>query len=332
MVTANFAGTERYVCEVARTQAALGHEVHVLGGDPLQMQGWLGAAQWHDGESLRRALQGLVTLGRLDVVHTHLTAAELVGTLSKARHHGSVVSTRHIAAPRGSSRLGRVARPVARWGIDTEIAISHHVDARCGPGPRTVLHNGVQSSDAVYASGARTVVLLQRLEREKDTTTALKAWARSGLADRGWRLLVAGDGSERAALRALASELTPTSVEFLGHVGDVGDVESLLAGTSLLLASATSEPLGLTVLEAMARGIPVVASAAGGHLETLGAQYPYFFEPGDADGAATVLAAAAEGQDRREQLSRELRARQRSSFSLDGHVQALLRLYADRPA
>ena len=329
VVTGNFAGTERYVSEVARTQAALGHQVHVVGGDPLQMQGWLGTAQWHAGAGVRPALAGLAALGRLDVVHAHLTAAELVATLGKPRHRAKVLSTRHIAAPRGSSVLGRAARPLVRWGVDTEIAISRHVDAACGPGRRTVLHNGVEASAAPYAGDAKTVLLLQRLEPEKDTATALRAWARSGLAELGWHLLVAGDGSQRQMLTALVAELGATSVEFLGHVQDVA---ALLARTALLLAPATSEPLGLTVLEAMARGIPVVASAAGGHLETLGEHYPYVFAPGDPAGAAAVLALAAGESARREQLSDQLRARQQASFALPGHVEALLGLYGDRPA
>ena len=329
VVTGNFAGTERYVSEVARTQAALGHEVHVVGGDPGQMDRLLGAATWHPGAGVRPALASLAALGRLDVVHAHLTAAELVATVGKPRHRAKVLSTRHIAAPRGSSVPGRAARPLVRWGVDAEIAISRHVDLCCGPGRRTVLHNGVASSEVPYAIDAQTVLLLQRLEPEKDTATALRAWARSGLADRGWRLLIAGDGSERPRLTALTAELDAMSVEFLGHVRDV---PALLAGTGLLLAPATSEPLGLTVLEAMAGGIPVVASAAGGHLETLGERYPYVFAPGDADGAATVLALAAGEPARREELSGELRARQRAQFALAGHVAALLRLYAGSPA
>ena len=329
VVTENFAGTERYVSEVARVQAALGHQVHVVGGDPAQLPDWLGTAHWHRGGALGQALRSLAGLGRLDVVHAHLTAADLVATVGKPRHRGRVVSTRHIAAARGSSRLGRAARPLLRRGIDTEIAISRHVDARCEPGRRTVLLNGVEPASTAYAGAARTVTLLQRLEPEKDTATALRAWARSGLAGAGWRLLVAGEGSQRAALEALVTELGGAGVEFLGQVRDV---DALLSQTAVLLAPATSEPLGLTVLEAMARGIPVVASEAGGHLETLGADYPYFFAPGDAAGAARVLAGAAGDEQARGRLSGLLRERQRSSFTLAGHVEALLRLYADSPA
>ena len=63
-----------------------------------------------------------------------------------------------------------------------------------------------------------------------------------------------------------------------------------LANAGVLLAPARSEPFGLAVVEAMAAGVPVAASAAGGHLETVGRLAgPALFPPRDHVAAASAL-------------------------------------------
>ena len=102
-------------------------------------------------------------------------------------------------------------------------------------------------------------------------------WAKSRLADGGWRLLIAGSGSLETPLRELAKALgVEDCVSFLGHVADT---DSLLRDAAVLLAPAPAEPFGLSVAEAMAFGVPVVAARGGAHPETLGPDGRYF-EPG----------------------------------------------------
>jgi glycosyltransferase involved in cell wall biosynthesis len=108
------------------------------------------------------------------------------------------------------------------------------------------------------------VLVLQRLEPEKDTLTALRAWRASQLADDGWSMRVVGEGSERALLEAITASEGISSVTFVGWATSAEDE---LANAAILLAPAVAEPFGLAVVEALMAGIPVVASAAGGHLE-----------------------------------------------------------------
>src|SRR4051794_1252032 len=77
VVTDSFAGTERYVCEVARRQAERGHDVVVIGGSPDRMPGELADVRWHAAASVGTAVRALLTGGRRDVVHTHLSAADV---------------------------------------------------------------------------------------------------------------------------------------------------------------------------------------------------------------------------------------------------------------
>lgn len=329
VVTTSFAGTERYVCEVARRQAERGHDVSVIGGSGDQMPADLGAAAWRPAGTVPAAVSGLLRGGRRDVVHAHLSLAELGAVLTRPVHRATVVATRHIAAHRGSSRLGRLAVPVIERGVDLEIAVSEHVAQASERAPHVVLPHGVASSDVPYDPASRRIVLLQRLSVDKDTGTALRAWGGSGLADRGWTLDVAGDGEQRPVMERLARVLDLRGVRFLGHVRDA---DAVLSGAALLLAPTAGEALGLSVLEAMARGVPVVASASGGHLETLPPDWRWAFPAGDVDAAAAALRDLASDDAERAAVSAQLRARQREHFDVERHVDALVALYVSNPA
>lgn len=109
-----------------------------------------------------------------------------------------------------------------------------------------------------------------RLRREKGVDLLLVAFAQ--IVDRrpDAELTILGDGPDRSALEFLAHQLgLGTAVRFTGWV-DFDRVELELARTWALVApSLWAEPLGLSVLEAVVRGVPVVASAAGGFEETV---------------------------------------------------------------
>src|SRR6185436_15669845 len=120
------------------------------------------------------------------------------------------------------------------------------------------------------------------------TDVAVRAFAASGLANDGWRLTIAGDGALRGELEDLAASLRlGGAAEFLGHRRDMWE---LMRSTGVLLAPRTDEAFGLSVVEAMARGLPVVAAGSGAHLETVGsAPGAALFIPGDSDDAAHLL-------------------------------------------
>jgi glycosyltransferase involved in cell wall biosynthesis len=282
----SFAGVERYICDVSNELVLRGWAVHVIGGDPGRMRRELGTAVSFlpaaSTGGLLLALRGLRREG--GVWHAHMTAAETAGVLGALPRGPALVSTRHFAGPRGDRGPVRLAGRLVRSRLATQISISRFVADAIGE-DSVVLPNAVR--DALPSTlSRRRVLVLQRLQPEKDTTTALEAWARSAGPTSGWTLTVAGRGEERPALEARTDELgVSDSVEFVGFVDDPA---ALRQESSVFLATARAEPFGLSVVEAMAQGLPVVASDSGAHRETV-ADAGALFPPGDPAACAAAL-------------------------------------------
>lgn len=124
----------------------------------------------------------------------------------------------------------------------------------------------------VNFSGKRKYFLtLNRLVRGKGTEVAVAACSKLNLP-----LKVAGMGQEINNLKKIAGE----SIEFLGEVTDKDRIK-LLSEAKALLACSEDEDFGITAVEAMAGGTPVIAARAGGYLETvIEGKTGQFYTPG----------------------------------------------------
>ncbi|GAB3603030.1 hypothetical protein GCM10027411_12210 [Microbacterium aureliae] len=324
-----FSGVERYVVQLATAQAQAGHTVTVIGGDPHRMRDALKTSgiPHHPARTTLQVARALRVAGRgVDVVNTHMTAAELGARLAFgwSRRRPTVVSTRHFARRRG--RIGPIAldalvTPV----IDAEIAISSAV-ASATATRTTVVPTGLPDHTPPPRARAAVVLMAQRLQPEKAGDTGILGFAASGLADEGWRLRIAGDGAERERLEALVRRVgLAGSVDFLGYREDV---PQLMTSSSMLLAPCPVEGLGLTVLEAMQAGLPVVAARGGGHVELLDGLSPHaLFAPGDPDSAGAALRALAHDPAGRARYAVAAQARRREAYSLDALVEGTSAAY-----
>lgn len=321
-----FAGVEQYVLRSALALHAAGCRVTVVGGGDRTMGAALGQAgvDWHAGSTPAAAYRALRRIRDGDVLVTHMTSADIAGAVAGRVARTPVISVRHFAAPRGGNPVNRiVARIAGRW-IAAQIAISRFV-ADSVEGDSVVVPTGVADvPDVDDRSRERMVLVVQRLEAEKRTDVAIRAWAAAGPPP-GWRLVVVGTGSEEEALRRLAGELgVAASVDFVGFRDDV---DAWLARASILVAPTAREGLGIAVLEAMASGLPVVASAAGGHLETVGpVADAALFGVDDVADAARRLRDLIGDPSRRLAYGRALRLRQREGFGLDAQTGSTLRV------
>ncbi|PWJ26144.1 glycosyltransferase involved in cell wall biosynthesis [Branchiibius hedensis] len=317
-----FAGVEAHILALAPALVALGVDVRVIGGDPARLAQPLSTfgIQHSPAASVRDVTRQTAGLRRWkpDLIHAHMTAAEcgVLGACPVLR--APLVSTRHFAELRGAgTRWERAYRLLDHTA--TQVSVSHAVAAAIDT-PSTVIHPGV-TAPPPDRERTKTVLIAQRLELEKDTRTGIEAFTRSGLADRGWRLLIAGGGADEAALRALPDH----AIEILGYRTDVRE---LLAQASIFLATSPSEHFGISVVEAMAAGTPVVATNRAGHLETAGAVSPEtLFPPGDSVAAATILADLAEDSRRRADLGEALRADYLSRFTVEECARRHVALY-----
>jgi alpha-1,6-mannosyltransferase len=156
-------------------------------------------------------------------------------------------------------------REFVRIGAQNVVRAPLGVDLRrCRPGRRSTVLRARQ------AAGADVLLLLcSRLSVEKRPGTALDALA--ALRERGLRvsLVVAGDGPLKPSLvRRAREERLP--VQFLGHVPDRETLADLQAAADVCLAPGPAETFGLSALEALACGTPVVASASSALPEVVG--------------------------------------------------------------
>ena len=176
-----------------------------------------------------------------------------------------------------------------------------------------------------------TLVSVARLERNKGLHDGLAALAaiRAEL-PAGWRWLIVGQGSEAAALRAAIIDAgLVANVTLVGALPDA-EVQSLLAAADLALIPSRYEGSSLTALEALARGLPVVATAVGGLPDKIIPGETGFLAP-PADPAALVatLRAALAARTAWPVLGARGRRLIAERFSWDALAEQYLALYRD---
>jgi glycosyltransferase involved in cell wall biosynthesis len=208
-----------------------------------------------------------------DVIHTHDERAYVYGAFAgklaripricHTQHGRKTLSRRQMLLVGAASRLIHhfvgVSQDVSRWAARQSIR-SRVV--------RTI-HNGIDVERFPY-SGPQPhgpAVLVARLSPEKDVQTLLRATALVLRDDPTFRLDIAGDGPSMPALRQTANTLgLDKCVRFLGQVRDV---PAVLGRAGLFVLSSLCEGISLTLLEAMASGLPVVATRVGGNSEVV---------------------------------------------------------------
>ena len=141
-------------------------------------------------------------------------------------------------------------------------------------------------------------------------------------------LVMVGDGPDRGAAEDEARRHgVDGDVHFLGKIDAVAP---LLAGADLFLLPSQSESFGLSALEALACGTPVVASSAGGLPEVVRDGETGFLCPvGDVDGMAAAAVAVLQDRARWQAMSDAAAADARARFGQDEIVAQYERLYAD---
>jgi N-acetyl-alpha-D-glucosaminyl L-malate synthase BshA len=139
-------------------------------------------------------------------------------------------------------------------------------------------------------------------------------------------LLMVGEGPERASAQALARRLgVHDRVKFLGRHDRIEEIMSL---ADVFLLPSELESFGLSALEAMAAGVPVVGSDAGGLPEVVKhAETGFLLPVGDIEGMAARTIEILKDDEHRRGLGQAARARAASLFNADRIVTQYERLY-----
>lgn len=170
-----------------------------------------------------------------------------------------------------------------------------------------------------------TAAFLGRLTREKGVPVLLEAV--HALSDcPGLRFLIAGDGPLRAAVAAVA-ERPGSSLEYVGQQENVLDIYQT-ADAVVMPSLAEGHPL--TALEAMACGLPVIASRAGGLPEVVVEDETGLLVPvGDAAALAVAIRALAGDPERARALGAAGRRRVEQEFSVERMLERVARVYRE---
>lgn len=224
-----------------------------------------------------------------------------------------------------------------RWrgAFDRIVPVSESVAARLREGgfavDRPIVPGVASRPPRPPLSGPPTVAFAGRLAREKGADVLLRALPAVIARVPDARLIVAGDGPESRPLRRLAADL---GIEgrtcFLGHV-PAGRLDLVLAPAWVqAVPSLWDEPFGLVAPEAMMRGTAVVASAAGGLLESVvHGETGLLVRRGDPDALAGALARILSSRETAEEMGAAGRRRALSDFQESVFVEAFLQIYRD---
>jgi glycosyltransferase involved in cell wall biosynthesis len=264
--------------------------VAAQGRGPLRDAARAAGVPYVELEHVRRAINpwhdtlGLLELVRLcrrlrpDIVHAHSSKVgvlgRLAGTLARVPARVYTVHGWSFAAYDGLAGrlylwLERLMRPLTTATVCVaEATLRQGVAARaCDHGRSVVIHNAVEVASfgaRLENTGPPRIVSVGRFAYPKDFATLLKSLT---LLDVDYRATVVGDGPNlpEVAAAVQAGGLS-NRVELLGARGNVSE---LLARSDVFVLSSRSEGFPVSILEAMAAGLPVVATDVGGVAEAV---------------------------------------------------------------
>jgi len=258
----------------------------------------------------------------------------------------------------GKSNRYRLVRRLYRPFVNHYIALSRHIESylerRVGVPPRKVtqIYNGVDTARFRPSAGGREPIpgcpftdpslwivgTVGRLQAVKDQTSLAKAFVRASRSDprarERMRLVVIGDGPLREDVAAILAVAGVADLAWLP--GERPDVPAIMRGLDCFALPSLAEGISNTILEAMATGLPLVATRVGGNPELVESGLTGSLVP-PADSAALADAILAYFRDptvaRRH--GKAARSRAERQFSLDQMAAEYEQLYLEllaRPA
>ncbi len=312
-------GVQIHIRQLTRHLQERGHEVLVLApGDTPGVYGHVHIVGrtisiFSNGSEARisvspRTLRNLAREMRAfmpDVVHVHEPFCPAIGIKAVLSSPAPVVGTFHSYFSRDTVD-GRIYTAAAPWlrpiwrRVDRRVAVSqaarHSAKGRLGKGDVKILPNGVEVDRFATAAPARDVpagrklLFVGRLEPRKGLPFAMRAFTQLATRYPDLSLIVVGDGPERDAM-AMVPEPLRARVHMMGKVSYEA-LPTYHRAADIFISPATgAESFGIVLVEAMAAGLPIVASNIPGYREVArDGREAVLVTPSDADALASGIA------------------------------------------
>ncbi|MGI4792389.1 MAG: glycosyltransferase family 4 protein [Janthinobacterium lividum] len=269
-----------------------------------------------------------------EIVHAHGVRAAWIAALAHRHRPFPLIFTAHnqidfdVPARLGISFIGRhcvkvlavsqsVADSVAACGVPSSkiVVVPNGIDhSYFSPSP---ISRAQSRAEYALPESAFVVATAARFSPEKGLDTLLQAARQRG----GMTFLIAGDGP---LFTSLSHDLPP-SVKLLGRLDDV---RPLLAAADVFAVPSRREGQGIAALEAMAAGVPVVASRVGGLAEMLtDGETALLIPPDDPDALAATLSRLQSDARLRRNLAASAASLVRASYGLQTMLDTLTEIY-----
>ena len=360
MQSAHIGGAERHLLDLLPGLRAAGWDIHFFGiaTGPSEFATALAAAgvpttvrsygRLADPRVIRD-VRALARELRPAIVHTHLFYGDVLGQLATLARHERSVRTIHTTATLMPTRKERWASSLAGVIADRTIAISGHVadftrQLRLAPTSRVrVVRYGVDLAHWVSTDQQReraraelgfgpsdvVVACTGRLYEGKGQDVLLHAVSTALSSVPNLKVVIAGDGVQAPRLEELAAATLPSAA--YRFTGFQADVRGVLAAADILSFPTTArlgEALGLSVIEAMAFGIPVVASDLPAVREVIDHPTTGILVPPDAvDELGRAIADLAKDREARSTMAVAARASVAERYRIDRMVKETAAVY-----
>jgi glycosyltransferase involved in cell wall biosynthesis len=299
-----------------------------------------------------------------DVVHTHTSKAGFLGRMAAAEAGvATIIHTPHGTIHTRNNKVEGLPRnPLGMWALKEAeklagrhttwlTALSEHERDVCvslglsRSDNTVVIPNGIDVDEFSAAPKKRRsarkdlevstkeIVLLSlgRLSREKGVETLVEAFGAVAEAVPEARLIVAGDGPEKQRLLKTVAALDEAG-KLVSFPGNVDNPVAAHAAADIFVMPSFYEGFGLSAVEAMASGTPVVASSVGGLPELLShGKCGVLVRPGRADELAAAIISLSRDSRERKRLAAAGRKRSKD-FPVSKMLESYFNLYERTPA
>ncbi len=298
------------------------------------------------------ALRQMIADEEFKIVHCHGSRANMIGAILRSMIRVPIVTTVHsdyrldyLGSPLRRLTYGNINTVALRlfdYHIGVSDAVSQMLISR-GFDPQTMfsIYNGIDFTPVTPKLSRRaylksvgleaddeTVIfgIAARLDPVKDIATLIRAFSLAAATGDNIRLLIAGDGSQREELEALAAQCCPAgSVCFAGWVSDM---DSFYGAIDVNTLTSLSETFPYALTEGARMHCATIASNVGG--------VPYLiengvtgllFEPRDAQTLAAHMSQLAENAPLRRRLAESLYERASEKFSIEATIAQQIEIY-----